>query len=154
MSKRNPDITKPCEYCGILLERKRWRNGILEDSSSYGKRIYCDKKCAGLSRMKSNPSENALSDRALKFRGVSCEVCGTMEGLLSVHHINGDRFNNTTANIMTMCFSCHTKWHWQHGKERRPDKKPRKRDGYFRRYANRHAVKTGVVNQGNHEETD
>lgn len=44
-----------------------------------------------------------------------CECCGATENL-HLHHNNQDRMNNSPDNLQTLCASCHTKWHWGHGK--------------------------------------
>lgn len=45
-----------------------------------------------------------------------CETCGD-DSLLGLHHKDGDRTNNSPENLQTLCPSCHTKWHWDNGKE-------------------------------------
>lgn len=53
-----------------------------------------------------------------KMVGKACERCGTMRDGgrgLSVHHIDLDITNNDPANLMTMCQSCHMKWHGDRG---------------------------------------
>jgi hypothetical protein len=45
----------------------------------------------------------------------SCESCGTTD-LLHLHHMDEDRTNNSPTNLRTLCASCHTRWHWEHGK--------------------------------------
>ena len=46
----------------------------------------------------------------------SCESCGSTDRL-SLHHLDEDRTNNSLANLQTLCPSCHTRWHWEHGKK-------------------------------------
>lgn len=60
--------------------------------------------------------KSALYKRAVKYRGTICEMCGVVEHL-QLHHIDGNPANNAPENRMTLCWSCHTKWHWQHGKK-------------------------------------
>ena len=46
----------------------------------------------------------------LKFRGTECEMCGytpMFQGSLDVHHRDGDKSNNDTTNLMTVCATCH-----------------------------------------------
>lgn len=45
-----------------------------------------------------------------------CGSCGVTEKL-HLHHNDQDRTNNSAANLQTLCASCHTKWHWEHGKK-------------------------------------
>src|SRR5262245_50397116 len=46
----------------------------------------------------------------------SCEQCGAT-ARLSLHHKDGDRTNNSPANLLTICPACHTRLHWQSGKK-------------------------------------
>ena len=92
---------------------------------------------------KESSKRSTLSDRAAKFKKSNCEICGGTNRL-AVHHINKDRHDNSHENIMTLCNSCHAKWHWEHGKIRGKDLKPRKKDGYFRRYAKKAIAETGA----------
>jgi len=38
----------------------------------------------------------------------NCEICGTC-GKLEVHHKDGNRYDNNTYNLITVCRSCHMK---------------------------------------------
>lgn len=42
----------------------------------------------------------------------TCQRCGG-SGSLDLHHIDGNRKNNSLANLLTLCDSCHTKTHWE-----------------------------------------
>lgn len=112
--QRTPDPVKFCEHCGKQLTRKRI-NGRLEDSSVFKRRKYCDQTCMGLGRQKFDAGDSALHKRAVKHRKSICESCGTAENL-QCHHKDGDPSNNDPSNIQTLCGSCHTRLHWQHGK--------------------------------------
>lgn len=55
----------------------------------------------------------ALSAPLIKLRGHKCENCGLEEWLglpinLEVHHINGDRTNNSFENLQLLCPNCHS----------------------------------------------
>ena len=78
-------------------------------------------------------SYRRLHERAGIFRKDKCERCDETNRL-AVHHINSNAYDNSPENLMTLCGSCHTKWHWENGKIRGKDLKPRKTDGYFLRY--------------------
>lgn len=39
-----------------------------------------------------------------------CVVCDTTDSIV-VHHLDGDRSNNTDSNLVSICKSCHTKVH-------------------------------------------
>lgn len=109
MGNRKLDPVKNCETCGKRLERKRF-NGVLEGFGGFKKRKYCSQICMGLGYVKDAPSYDALSKRAQKLRNDSCEVCGGTNRL-TAHHINGDRSNNSLANIQTLCNNCHSTHH-------------------------------------------
>jgi 5-methylcytosine-specific restriction endonuclease McrA len=49
----------------------------------------------------------------VKLRGRKCENCGITEWLgqpinLEIHHINGDRSDNSLNNLMILCPNCHS----------------------------------------------
>ena len=55
----------------------------------------------------------SIRSKALKKR---CERCGANSSLC-LHHIDGDRTNNSLENLLTVCAACHTRLHWETGKE-------------------------------------
>lgn len=66
-------------------------------------------------KIRIDPADTAFS-KAIRLRDeFTCQVCGRVdEGGLQVHHIFGRRFENTRYepdNIVTVCFSCHRKFH-------------------------------------------
>jgi hypothetical protein len=109
-------IDHHCAVCGLLLVRKR-RNR-LESMNVFLRRKFCDRRCMAVAMIKDEVGDAALHLRARCLCGSSCERCGTTDKL-SVHHIDGDPSNNDPSNLMTLCGSCHTKWHWEHGKQKR-----------------------------------
>jgi hypothetical protein len=111
---RGQEPIKHCANCGKLLRRKRI-NGRLEDLAVFKRRKYCDLTCSGQGRRKEHPGKSALLKRATVYRKSECEACGTTQNL-GTHHIDGNQANNAPSNLMTLCGSCHTKWHWEHGK--------------------------------------
>jgi len=60
--------------------------------------------------------QSMLAKRAHHFIGERCEECGGAVSL-GVHHMDNDRTNNSPNNLRTFCNVCHTRWHWNHGKE-------------------------------------
>lgn len=49
----------------------------------------------------------------IKEKGHKCEICGNTEWLgspitLEVHHIDGDRTNNSIENLQLLCPNCHS----------------------------------------------
>ena len=106
-----------CAACGKLLQRKRYRSQ-LEDGSCFLRRKFCDQLCMGRAKVKDNPTLGALRARTKREvrREERCDKChGTR--LLGIHHLDGDCSNNTLKNVVTLCASCHTRWHWQNGKK-------------------------------------
>ncbi|MBM4048291.1 MAG: HNH endonuclease [Planctomycetes bacterium] len=109
MGNRLADPPKNCVRCGRPLSRKRY-SGVLEDMGVFLRRKFCDRTCMGRAFVKDAPSYDALSKRGRKFLGTSCESCGgTM--MLSAHHIDGNRKNNSPENIQTLCVRCHSTHH-------------------------------------------
>lgn len=110
----SPTPEKFCLWCGERMERKRYGKQ-LEDMGAFLRRKFCSHKCAGMAHRKSEPTKSAIGKRLKKYRGNACEQCGSISDL-GIHHIDGDRHNNTKGNLMTLCVTCHTKWHWENGK--------------------------------------
>lgn len=50
-----------------------------------------------------------------KYQKKVCEHCPSRIRL-GLHHIDNDRKNNAPENLLTLCPSCHTIWHWLNGK--------------------------------------
>ena len=127
MRRRKPDPVKSCAYCGTRLIRKQY-GGRLEDLGRFLRRKYCNMTCMGHARIKpphDKGSECRHARREATEAGLvkaACEACGSCV-LLGLHHKDGDRTNNSAENLMTLCASCHTRWHWQNEKLKR-QKKP------------------------------
>lgn len=49
-------------------------------------------------------------------KAAACQTCNGRRNL-DLHHIDCNPRNNDPANVMTLCRSCHRKWHWQHTPE-------------------------------------
>jgi 5-methylcytosine-specific restriction endonuclease McrA len=112
--KPKPTPEKFCLQCGSKLERKRY-NGTLEDLSRFKRRRYCNATCCGLHHRHEDPTVDALRKRYLPLRGTSCQTCGATENVC-LHHVDLNPANNDLTNLMTLCGSCHTRWHWEHGR--------------------------------------
>ncbi len=143
------DPVKHCSFCDKLLSRKRF-NGRLEDLSAFRKRKYCDALCMAQSMVQEEVTKSMYHKRAQEFKEPQCSTCGTTLGL-HVHHRNGDHTDNAPANLITLCGSCHLKWHWQNGKASQSKKqratckicgKPAKAKGYCQNHY-RHWQKYG-----------
>lgn len=102
---------KPCEICGARMQRKRF-NGRLEDAGIFTRRRFCSLSCAN-SREKGGTSATTYHRRAGRARRVVCEICAKTHHRLHVHHIDRDPANNATANLQTLCPSCHKLLHVQ-----------------------------------------
>ena len=113
---RKPDVEKYCQACGVRLHRKRF-NERLEDNRVFNRRKYCDRLCMAAAMTMDRPTLTALRKRATKLRGERCDACGATE-YLGIHHIDLNPANNAGENLMTLCGSCHTSWHWSHGRHR------------------------------------
>jgi len=52
--------------------------------------------------------------RALEEANFMCTACGynKIEGVLEVHHIDGDRRNNVLSNLLVLCPTCHKEQHY------------------------------------------
>ena len=48
--------------------------------------------------------------KSIKNNNPACVRCGSNK-LIELHHVDGDRKNNTTINLIVLCKSCHTKEH-------------------------------------------
>lgn len=117
---RKQEPEKYCKQCGKKMERKRY-NGTLESNHAFNRRKYCDLQCAGMAKRHKEPSIDALRKRYAHLVGDVCERCGTTENL-GLHHKDGNPANNDPSNLMTLCNSCHTKWHWENGKKPHKEK--------------------------------
>ena len=59
------------------------------------------------------PDGPKYREKCLRQKIQSCAVCGYSKHLhsLTVHHIDGDRSNNSLDNLIPLCNSCHRKVH-------------------------------------------
>lgn len=103
---RKSEPKKSCATCGKEMERKSF-NGRLEDLSVFKRRKYCSLSCANT---RQEVGYHGNSWRARQHLKDSCERCGKTKKL-HAHHADGNRSNNTSQNIQTLCGSCHNWWH-------------------------------------------
>lgn len=119
-SHTKPDPVKRCSYCGEEMHRTRFASGRLEDLSAFTRRKYCCWDCmrkgfvkvgADTKQLYRN-SHSSAEKIAFLIQGKDkvCEKCGSTKSI-DVHHIDGDRNNNTPGNLMVLCRSCHMKEH-------------------------------------------
>ena len=112
--KALPVEPKNCECCAKPLERQRYK-GQLEDRKAYAGRRFCGLTCSGAAHRTPTPSETVIRRRYTHLRGTICETCQT-DQQIQLHHIDSNPENNAPDNLMTLCASCHARWHWEHGK--------------------------------------
>jgi 5-methylcytosine-specific restriction endonuclease McrA len=48
--------------------------------------------------------------RCIDQKGEKCNICGNNKNI-EVHHIDGDRYNNSVENLIPVCEECHNKIH-------------------------------------------
>jgi len=114
MTVRKDDSGKCCAACGKPLLRRRIGRR-LEDRAVFLRRKYCNRRCTARGQRKAKVQAETLHWRARRFRADKCEMCGATKKL-SLHYKDGNPKNNRKSNRMTLCGSCHTRWHWEHGK--------------------------------------
>lgn len=113
---RKPDPVKHCEHCGALMERKRFKSGVLESLLHFDRRKFCDQTCMGMA-FDARPSKTQewstthYHARRAVPKG-PCQKCGAPNAR-DVHHIDQDHTNNKPMNLMRICRSCHNKEHRQ-----------------------------------------
>lgn len=114
-----PDSPKYCQACGKLMVRQYFVNAQLEDRTAFSKRKYCNQACMAKAYQGTIKKMNADNSRRQSARTVkaACENCGTT-ARLHVHHVDENPENNTPSNLMTLCATCHMRWHWTAGKMR------------------------------------
>jgi hypothetical protein len=105
----------PCQLCGKII------TGRVSFQSR--KKRYCTKACASFvnrtlnSKMRYMPNGFARSIR--KHGKIMCDICGIDDvQVLCVHHIDGNRLNNSMDNLQTLCCNCHHRIHFGRGNNR------------------------------------
>lgn len=98
-----------CKNCGKSI----YRTSSQINRSKTGN-FFCCRRCATNyihNRTNSSISINDYREKALIHYGHQCEICGDNEDvrLLDVHHIDGNRNNNSIENLMVLCVKCHAK---------------------------------------------
>lgn len=82
---------------------------------------FCSRECKDLAQsidysiLKIKHYDNGSAcyrTKAFRHKDNECEDCGeSQKFMLIVHHINGDRTNNSLDNLEILCRNCHTKRH-------------------------------------------
>ena len=61
-------------------------------------------------------SKNRRVRKSVKIRdNNTCQECKKTTGKLDVHHIDYNKYNNQTSNLITLCASCHSKTNFDRG---------------------------------------
>ncbi len=108
-----PYETKPCAQCGQEYGPPGRGEG-LHDWKFFDITRFCSQECAKDS-VRRYPEGTRRSLVYQKHRLDFCERClvgqSLVEKTFDVHHIDGDSFNNDTANFRTLCQGCHRDVH-------------------------------------------
>ena len=114
--RRCHEQPKRCLRCDGEFSRKRYTTGTLEPLQAWKDRKFCSRACALAfgANGKGLPVSAVMKSvraRAVKPR-TKCENCGS-NVRLQVHHRDGNKDNNATHNLQTLCQSCHSSEHWR-----------------------------------------
>ena len=98
-----------CEYCGAPLVHHGKEMPI-----QFSRRRFCNRQCQGHAQRVSDAvaADRTLSTHARRLLLPFCERCGTSLGL-EIHHVNGNRRQNESANVRTLCHPCHMRVHFE-----------------------------------------
>jgi len=115
-SKKLPKVMKQCVTCGKLF--------LVTDRTHLNK-LTCSKECRyeHVRRQEFRERHYNWNGGVASYRDIAtkigkewkCEICGTTDGRLCVHHIDKNHKHNYNTNLMILCNSCHTKLHMQNG---------------------------------------
>lgn len=115
MRKNIKQLEKYCEYCGKIMQRKRYGKR-LECFGIFKKRKYCDINCMKKAYLKVGKNNQTWSNAHTTARKINnlilhknkCEECGSNKNL-DIHHKDGNWKNNNLDNLVCLCRSCHIK---------------------------------------------
>jgi hypothetical protein len=105
-----------CLFCRtpFYQTRKKKRLCSTKCRDLLRKKKMCEKIESGKYKTKSStcPHKSPLKQYLLEKRGCKCECCKNMMWLnepilLTVHHINGDAYDNHLENLQLLCWNCH-----------------------------------------------
>lgn len=109
-----------CAHCGKHITRT-----LSQLNKSKSGRVFCSRSCAAsYNNSEYRTGENNPNWIDGAFRGkyyinvafraykAKCSMCGLDEECcLEVHHVDGDRSNNTVNNLIILCANCHSRIH-------------------------------------------
>lgn len=109
-SRRNP----------VLVECQECQKQLIRTLSTTSERNFCSKSCSAKYYNRFRVGEkhpNFIAQatiknyraRGLQYYGAVCRNCGydKYEAMLDVHHIDGNRGNNSMENLQVLCIWCH-----------------------------------------------
>ena len=107
------NVRVKCANCG---EGKTINRSLFDASSS--KLFFCDRSCkeeqqtvGGLLALP-HYGDGSYRKAAMDKYGAKCSACGiTGNHLLVVHHVDGDRENNSVNNLVVLCHNHHANRH-------------------------------------------
>ena len=109
-----------CPICHDMFYRSPSK---LKKSKS--KKYVCSRKCQNIAQtlalglLPNSRYKDGIctyKDKAFKYYGAMCAVCGLTErSILLVHHKDGDRKNNSIKNLEVLCFNDHGRRHTHKG---------------------------------------
>lgn len=116
--KRNwVGIHKRASRLGLKRDKKFQYKGMINNTLNNNpmKNLNSRLKCSvsntknGIKKTRDVKRMNLLQEK-----GFICNSCGKMKDArkLVIHHIDGDRKNNSNDNFMILCFACHSKIHY------------------------------------------
>lgn len=112
---RKKDPKKYADYTNKLRkkQKKMWDDGKFDHIKGSGNYKWNGGHKSG---WKEYPKEFfEIRDSVLSRDGYICQICARdlskKSGVAIVHHINGDKNNNTYENLISLCRSCHSKIH-------------------------------------------
>ena len=98
----NPDVKKFCVVCGkqLLQKQLEWKSVTCSHA--------CSNKYFRKVRNKPERYKNYRTICNYYHDNSKCETCGYNEhDILQVHHINGNRVDNSVDNLIFLCPNCH-----------------------------------------------
>lgn len=101
----NPANLSPCEVCGKLF-KSRTRQGKPD-------RTVCSTACHNVLRrgdLHPNWKQDSYRSTALLYHKRKCVVCAE-DNTVEVHHLDGDKGNNSPQNLIPLCPTHHRYWH-------------------------------------------
>lgn len=108
---RSPNVT--CAQCGKKFYKKPSRAGK-------SKSDYCSIPCKNEGSRKSGPGISSGKMKVVRRKTLAglerqeCFLCGyhRYPKILVVHHVNGDRSDNSESNLAVICPNCHAYLHY------------------------------------------